>query len=159
MRRPILIVLCFACVLSASAANTALAVPAEGVVASFFQDTAKVTISAAGDPATEVGSGFIINRLNPHTLFYRVRVTCLVVDGAHAVIGGEIVASDVFPGHVGSGLVFDVEDVGEPGRGADQAGHNLNVDPQPLRDSDCPTATVLGPAFAIDMGNIQVFGG
>jgi len=164
MRRVTFVVLSVAALLVPAgtplALQSALAASAgERVVAGFSQGSAQVVISAVGDPVNEAASGFVMNRLDGGTLFYAMHVTCMTIVGKGAALGGEITASDVFPGHVGSGLVFFVEDVAEPGRGADQAAHTLNVDPQPLPGTDCPAPTSFGPGFLIDAGNVQVFGG
>jgi len=62
-----------------------------------------------GDPTSEEATAHIINVWDTG-IVYQVRVTCMQVVDNRASIGGEIMASDVFPGHVGSGLVLTVVD-------------------------------------------------
>jgi hypothetical protein len=115
---------------------------------------AKVSLSAHGDPESGAGSGQITN-VWPQGVAYRVRVTCVTVVGNQATVGGEITASEVFPGLVGSGLSVTVADnagTGEP----DGLAHSLNSEPQPLPGASCPNP---GNTFPIDRGNIRVSAG
>ena len=89
-------------------------------------------------------------------LVYRVRVTCLAVNGNMATVGGEIISSEVSPGHVGSGLVLFVVDGGAFGAG-DQLGHSLNSEPQPLPGPECPTP--YAPGWPLTSGDIRISGG
>ena len=138
--------------------SPAAAMSGERVAASLSQGVGhRLVISAMGDPANEAATGFVRNTIGRTTLFYELVVTCLVVVGNRAAVGGEITASDVFPGHVGSGVIVFVEDAGEPGIATDKLSHSLNSDPQPAPGSDCPETQ--NPFFPIEAGNIQVLGG
>jgi hypothetical protein len=118
---------------------------------------AQVALSANGDPLTGAATGYVVNRW-PSGLAYEIRVTCMFIVDNRASIGGEIIASAVFPGHVGSGLVVTIADNTAAGL-PDQMGHFLSDVPLPLPGTDCPFPPLMGPDFNIDRGNFQVVGG
>jgi hypothetical protein len=108
-----------------------------------------------GGPGSENAMGSFSNWWSDQ-LVYRVRVTCLAINGDMATVGGEIISSEVFPGHVGSGLILFVVDGGEFGVG-DQLGHSLNSEPQPLPGAECPTP--YAPGWPLTSGDIEISGG
>ena len=86
---------------------------------------------------------------------YRADVTCLTVSGNRAVIGGEITREGGFstpPGiPVGWGVLYHVEDNGQPSDGPDR----IAVDFLPQPPQDC-AINPARPLFAMERGNILV---
>jgi hypothetical protein len=113
----------------------------------------QVHVNAKSGPSGEDPQGYFFvtgTSDQGQPIDFRVRVTCLFVNGNIATVGGEIERSRTSAVPVGAGFVLFIRDSGEPGDGDVFAGGDVSTPPE-----TCPPLVPTMPQ-PINQGNFVV---